>query len=176
LSLDPLSQIRLGEAGIGYWWNHDYDRAYELFSKNAELHPDEVWPGDIVATRMMQGRLDEVAELTDALADSPYRHNFVGAYAYQAVGREEEAAAARQWIIDDRGVPLAYQVAEMYAWQGNLDKAFEWLETGFETRDGGMSYLLIDTWLESLHGDPRWRPLLARMNLLEYWDAMPDRQ
>ena len=64
----------------------------------------------------------------------------------------------------------------MYAWQGNPDKAFEWLETGFETRDGGMSYLLVDLWLESLHGDSRWRPLLEKMSLLEYWDAMPDRQ
>jgi len=176
LSLDPLSQVRITEAGVGYWWSQDYERAYELFSKNAELYPDDAWPGDIVATRIMQGRLDEVEQLINALADMPYEHNFVGAYAFQALGRAEEAAAATEWIIDFRGVPLAYQVAEMYAWQGNPDKAFEWLETGFETRDAGMSYLLVDLWLESLHGDSRWRPLLEKMSLLEYWDAMPDRQ
>ncbi|NCF73091.1 MAG: hypothetical protein GWP67_06265 [Gammaproteobacteria bacterium] len=176
LSLDPLSQIRIREAGIGHWWNQDYEKANELFSKNAELYPDNAWPGDIVVTRIMQGRLGEAEELTDALADQPYLRNFIGAYVYQAVGREEEAAAATQWIIGFRGVPLSYQVAEMYAWQGNPDKAFEWLDTGFETRDGGMSYLLVDPWLESLHDDPRWRVLLTKMNLLEYWDEMRQRQ
>jgi hypothetical protein len=37
-----------------------------------------------------------------------------------------------------------------------------------------MTYLLVDPFLEPLHDDPRWRPLLRKMNLLEYWDAMPD--
>jgi len=53
--------------------------------------------------------------------------------------------------------------------------SIEWLEITYENRDGGMSSLLVDLWLESLHDDPRWRPLLEKMKLLEYWDAMPGR-
>jgi len=53
--------------------------------------------------------------------------------------------------------------------------SIEWLEISYENRDGGMSSLLVDLWLESLHDDPRWRPLLEKMKLLEYWDAMPGR-
>ncbi len=82
---------------------------------------------------------------------------------------------ARDWIIEDRGEALSYQAAEMFALVGDSDKAFEWLDTGFDYRDGGMTYLLVDPWLVSLHDDPRWRPLLEKMNLLEYWDAMPGR-
>jgi hypothetical protein len=63
----------------------------------------------------------------------------------------------------------------MYAIKGDVDHAFEWLETGYEYRDGGLTYLLQDPMLDSLHDDPRWRPLLEKMNLLEYWDAMPGR-
>jgi hypothetical protein len=53
--------------------------------------------------------------------------------------------------------------------------SIEWLKISYENRDGGMSSLLVDLWLESLHDDPRWRPLLEKMKLLEYWDAMPGR-
>ncbi len=35
--------------------------------------------------------------------------------------------------------------------------------------------LKVDHFLVSLHDDPRWRPLLEKMNLLEYWDAIPGR-
>jgi len=99
----------------------------------------------------------------------------VGAYSYFKAGRFEEATAALNWVIEERGEPISYQIAEMYALRGELDKAFEWLENGYVYRDGGLTYLLSDAYLLPLHDDPRWRPLLEKMNLLEYWDAMPGR-
>jgi len=37
-----------------------------------------------------------------------------------------------------------------------------------------VAYIIV-AYLQPLHDDPRWRPLLEKMNLLEYWDAMPGR-
>jgi len=175
LALDPLSQVRLREASVAYWWARDFERAEALARKNLELNQDEAWPGDLIVALIMQGRIAEAAEITDAI-DHPFIRNFAGAFSYQAAGREAEAAAALEYMIEARGLAFGYQYAQIYAWHGNADKAFEWLDIGFEYRDGGMTYLLVDLWLESLHDDPRWRPLLAKMNLLEYWDAMQDRQ
>jgi hypothetical protein len=66
----------------------------------------------------------------------------------------------------------AYQVAEIYAWRGETDKAFEWLERAYRQRDGGLVAVL--PWVSpvkwnpvfrSLHDDPRYSALLRKMNL-----------
>jgi TolB-like protein len=61
---------------------------------------------------------------------------------------------------------------EAYAWRGERDPAFEWLEKGFVQKDVGLAYLLGNTVFESLWDDPRWVVLLQKLNLLEHWQAM----
>ena len=177
LQYDPLSYLVIRQSGYAHMYRGEYSEAERHFRKNAALHGDDAWPGDAIGALVMQGRFEEAAAETDALGErfDPYVQNFVGAYAYAFVERRSDARRGLQYIIDERGIPLAYQVAEMYAVHGDPDKAFEWLEIAYENRDGGMTYLLVDPWIGSLHSDPRWRALLRKMNLLDYWDAMPDR-
>ena len=56
------------------------------------------------------------------------------------------------------------------------DEAFEWLERAYAQRDGGLTELLKDRFLTNLHEDTRWEPLLEKMGLLEYWQAMKERE
>ena len=67
-------------------------------------------------------------------------------------------------IARDRNL-LAYQIAEVYAWRGETDKAFEWLQISFDNRDTGTLSLLIDPLMRSLRGDPRYKNLLAKLGL-----------
>jgi hypothetical protein len=43
-----------------------------------------------------------------------------------------------------------------YAWHGDRDKAFEWLDIAIEKRSLYMTNLLINLWMAPLHDDPRW--------------------
>jgi hypothetical protein len=52
-------------------------------------------------------------------------------------------AALAELIAKDRNF-LAYQIAEVYAWRGETDKAFEWLQISLNNHDTGMLSLLID--------------------------------
>lgn len=177
LSQDPLSKVRLEHAGDIHLYARDWSRAMELYSKNESIHGRDAWPGDVLSVLMMQGRYDEVARRTDELTtwDNELVLETMSAYTLYPVGRHDEAAKGLDWVIENLGVAFSYQIAEIYVLHENPDKAFEWLETGYDSRDGGMTYLLVDPFLDSLHVDPRWRPLLEKMNLLEYWDAMPGR-
>jgi adenylate cyclase len=180
LRLDPLSHLRIREAGWSNVWLRRWDEAEKYFLKSLELYPDDTWPGNLVAVRIFQGRHQEAADMTDAITESNYPDpvfamNFVGGYSYYGAGRLKDAEAATNRVVEDSGAPVSYQLAEMYATQGNIDKAFDWLETGYDYRDGGLTYLLGSPFLISLHDDPRWRPFLEKMNLLVYWDAMPGR-
>ena len=42
------------------------------------------------------------------------------------------------------------QIADIYAWRGEADNAFIWLNTAYEQRDGGLMELLMDPLLVSL--------------------------
>lgn len=175
LARDPLSHLRMSESATGHFFARDYDRAETIFRRTFSLYPDDFWLPDLIQSLLLQDRVDEALELMESLVGFEHGYNFAGAFVFHSLGRHEDAADATQWIIDSRGIPLGYQIAEMYAWQEKPDKAFEWLDISFDNHDGGMTYLLVDPLLESLHDDPRWRSLLQRMNLLEYWDAMPGR-
>jgi len=177
VSQDPLSKVRLEYAGDAYSFAGNWDRSLEFYRKNEDVHGRDAWPGDALVPLMMQGRYDEAAERTDALTtwDNEVYFQVVSAFTLYPVGRHHEAAAGLEWVIENLGTAFSYQIAQIYTIHENPDEAFEWLETGYEIRDGGMTYLLLDPFLEPLHDDPRWRPLLEKMNLLEYWDAMPGR-
>ena len=81
------------------------------------------------------------------------------------LGHAAESEAALQLEIADNAQGGAYQIAEVYAWRGETDKAFEWLERGFDQRDGGLSFIHIDPLLASLRSDARYRALLDKMGL-----------
>ena len=174
LSQDPLSKLRLEEAAKAHMYVGDFDRALELAEKNEVVNSQDAWPGDLIGILMLRGETQEAARRTDDLGSiNESFQMIIGAYVYHAAGRRDEAAAGLEWVIDTLGLPFGYQIAEIYALQEQPDKAFEWLDISYENRDGGLTYLLVDPFIQSLHDDPRWRPLLEKMNLLEYWDAMP---
>jgi hypothetical protein len=93
-----------------------------------------------------------------------YRH-FELALAHFARGDRPAADAALAELIDkDRNV-MAYQVAEVYAWRGETDNAFEWLQISVDNHDTGLLSLLIDPLAHSLRQDIRYNALLAKVGL-----------
>ena len=62
-------------------------------------------------------------------------------------------------------VRRAYQVAEVYAWRGETDKAFEWLQISLDNHDTGLLSLLIDPLMHNLRRDSRYKALLEKIGL-----------
>jgi len=96
--------------------------------------------------------------------DERYRR-FELALAYYAHGDQPAAdAALAELIARDRNV-MAYQIAEVYAWRGETDKAFEWLQISIDNHDTGTLSLLIDPLMRGLQRDPRYNSLVAKVGL-----------
>ncbi len=76
-------------------------------------------------------------------------------------------------LVFDYGTQNPVWIAEVYSWRGQKDEAFEWLEKGFMQRSIGLPYVLGNNVFYSLTDDPRWTELLKKIDLLEYWKAMP---
>ena len=87
------------------------------------------------------------------------------ALAHYARGNRSAAdTALAELIAKDRNF-LAYQIAEVYAWRGENDKAFEWLQISLDSHDTGTLSLLIDPLMRGLHHDARYGDLLAKIGL-----------
>ena len=93
-----------------------------------------------------------------------YRH-FELALAYYVLGDRSAAdAALAELVARDRDV-MAYQIAEVYAWRNETDKAFEWLKISLDNHDTGLLSLLIDPLIRSLRSDSRYSEILAKVGL-----------
>ena len=67
---------------------------------------------------------------------------------------------AQSWALN-----AAYQIAEVLAWQGEIDRAYDWLGHAYDGHDPGLNYLKYDPMLKNLRPDPRYAALLRKMKL-----------
>ena len=87
--------------------------------------------------------------------------------AQHTLGHASESDQSLDEQIAKYGHSSAYQVAEAYAWRGEKDKAFEWLERAYAQNDGGLSFFKVDPLIANLRGDPRFAALVKKMGFAE---------
>ena len=61
----------------------------------------------------------------------------------------------------------AYQIAEVHAFRGEADLAFEWLERAYDQRDGGITEIKSDRLMHGIVDDPRYKAFLRKLKLPE---------
>jgi hypothetical protein len=72
---------------------------------------------------------------------------------------------ARQ-LIATRQQDWAFQIAEVYAFRGEIDAAWQWIDRAYRQRDGGgLMFVKIDPLLKGMREDPRYTELLRKMRL-----------
>ena len=158
IELDPLRVAAHYNLGIHAYYAGRWEEAEAAFRKALELNPQ--YPG----AHMNLGRIYLAqSKPEEALAEmqkepEPFWRGQGLALAYHAAGKKKEADAALAEYIEKYQNEVAFQIAEIYAYRGETDKAFEWLERAYKQRDGGLSIMKGDPLLRSLERDPRWPP------------------
>jgi adenylate cyclase len=116
--------------------------------------------------------LIELGKPVEALAE--YQRDSVAenrrrgaAIAYHALGRMADANTALAALERNDASGLAYSIALIHARRGEIDQAFAWLDRAYLQHDSYLPLVHRDPWFKSLHGDPRWKTFLRKMNLPE---------
>ena len=89
------------------------------------------------------------------------------AIVHHARSRTAESDAALRQLIEIGADGSAFQIAEAYAYRGNANAAFEWLERAYVQRDAGIPTVKQSALLRNIQGDLRWRPFLEKMGLAD---------
>ncbi len=87
------------------------------------------------------------------------------AMAQHSAGRPGPSQLALDTLIRKSATTSAWQIAEVYAWRGERDQAFDWIERAYQQRDAGLIYIRFDPLLANLRGDPRYRNWLQKLHL-----------
>jgi TolB-like protein/cytochrome c-type biogenesis protein CcmH/NrfG len=113
---------------------------------------------------LVQSKPEEALEEIGKERD-PYWRLPALAQALHALGRARESEIALTKYIEDYKDVGAFQIAQVYAFRGEADLAFEWLETAYDQRDGGLFLTKADPYLKLLKNDPRYAAFLKKMRL-----------
>lgn len=89
--------------------------------------------------------------------------------AYHAMGESEASDAALKKLIEMNVGRSAYQIAEAYAYRGEKDMAFAWLDRAYLQRDPGVTNLTVDPLMANIKSDPRYTAMLRKLKLPAPW-------
>jgi TolB-like protein/DNA-binding winged helix-turn-helix (wHTH) protein/cytochrome c-type biogenesis protein CcmH/NrfG len=165
VEIDPLSVVAHVSLGMHAYYAGHQDLAIDAFQKSLAISPAgpeaHYLLGLVYLARVQPPQA--LAEFEKIPAGS---ERAVGeALAYSALNRKTEADAALQKLITDYHEQAAYQIAEVYAYRGESDRAFQWLEVARSHRDAGLAAIKADPLLKNLYKDPRYAAFLQKMGL-----------
>jgi eukaryotic-like serine/threonine-protein kinase len=173
VDLDPLNLNGLENLAEAYIYTRQYPESIEQAKKLLEIDPTFANAHLLLSrTYLFVGKYDlwleeseKVARLNNdsenlALVDAAKREYPKSGYrgALKRVVALEEEQAKRIYID-----PAWH--ARQYAFLGEKDQAFAWLEKAYAEKSGFLHYLKVSPDFDSLRSDPRYASLLKRMGL-----------
>jgi tetratricopeptide (TPR) repeat protein len=165
VTLDPVSWAGHAYLGASYYAANRLDEAAESLRLAVSLNPGGYAAHYILGlTLLAQG--DAPAALA-AIEQEPwdFSRRLGMAIVKHASGDVGASDAALQEFIEKHVPGSEYQVAQLYAFRGEIDHAFDWLDQAHDNRDPGLTGMLTSPLLANLHDDPRWEPFLDKMGL-----------
>jgi serine/threonine-protein kinase len=164
---DPLRPNSYSYLGLVLLAVNRDTEAASAYRKALELDPDGSFRHSAIGRALLlQGKAEAALQEMEQEPEEGWR--LVGlSLVYHALGRRSESDAALEALKSKYAGEFAYQVAQVHAFRGEDDLAFEWLERAYDQRDGGISDIKADRLMRGLADDPRYKAFLRKLKLPE---------
>jgi tetratricopeptide (TPR) repeat protein len=163
--LDPLNALERGWLGQICLVTGRQKEAEISLKKAFELNPSLPDYREILGLLYLaQGRAQDALAEIEREPDASLRLQG-RAVVYYALGRKKESDTALSELIAKHQTDEAFQIAEVYAFRLEPDKAFQWLDQAYVQRDTGLAATKVAPLLKNLHGDQRYTAFLKKLRL-----------
>jgi TolB-like protein len=164
-ALDPLgTNSHLGVGSLLYMAGR-YDKARGELQKALELNPQAAF-AHLLLGKILIAEGKQQQALAEMEKEPTEWARLIGqVLVYHALGRERDSNTALAVLVAKYEADSAYQIAQAYAYRGESDKSFEWLERAYKQRDAGLTEIKGDPMFKNLRRDPRYTKLLQKMRL-----------
>jgi eukaryotic-like serine/threonine-protein kinase len=172
--LDPLSRSVANSATWPLLFAHPRDRLYTEGIRELETirreYPD--FPAlyvNLIPAYVAVGQVVHAASLADSVANLEGWTSLVGArgFAYARAGRTAETRRILERAeAEVKSDPSSYAtIIRVLAGLGETEQLFDWIERGIAAKNEEMTLIGVDGEFDALRSSPRFKTLLARMNL-----------
>jgi TolB-like protein/DNA-binding winged helix-turn-helix (wHTH) protein/Flp pilus assembly protein TadD len=167
IEIDPLAADAWVNLGFYLTAVNDYPAARQALERSLAITPiNDITHLALGTLDLLEGRLQDA--LAEFQKDSDEVYRLAGeAKVEHSRGQEKESQRVLDALIAKHGENSPFAIAGVYAWRGDRDKAFEWLDRAYTRRDSDIGAIKRDPLLAGLRGDPRYRALLKILNLPE---------
>jgi TolB-like protein/class 3 adenylate cyclase/Tfp pilus assembly protein PilF len=165
LELDPLNPTAYHDYGLTLHYAAQQEKAKAALRKSLELSP-ELGNTHALLSRIALAQSKPEEALSEIQKESHEGFRASGLpLAYHALGRHKESDSSLAELVAKYSKDAPYQIAATYAFRGEKDPAFEWLDRAYAGHDAGITEMKTDPLLANLRGDVRYTALLAKMHL-----------
>jgi TolB-like protein/Flp pilus assembly protein TadD len=177
---DPVSAAAHSNLGLYYIFARRWDEAIDSYNTSLTLSPGFIGAQSAIGVALLfKGDLQGALEAMQ-LDDSVF--GMIGLpLVYHALGQANESDAALAELIEKHEQGWAYNIAYVFAYRGEADRAFEWLDKAVENKDGGLSEIIGERLFDNIHDDPRWLPFLEsigkspeQLDVIEFEVTLPE--
>ena len=160
---DPVNVNALFNLGLDHRMAGRLDAAIASYRTLLSLSPGRGTAHyQISAALLLQG--DAPGALAEIEQETSEVWKMIGLpLAYHALGRKADSDAALAALIAKLEKDGPYNIAYVYAFRGEADKAFEWLDKAVEYGDPGLGEIVPETLFDKIHADPRWQAFLRKL-------------
>jgi TolB-like protein/Tfp pilus assembly protein PilF len=160
---DPVNVTTLSNLGYHQRMAGHFDAAIASFRTVLSLSPNRGGAhAQLGMALMLKG--DAPAALVEIEQEKTEVWRMIGLpLAYCALGRKSDADEALNALIAKYEKDSPYNIAYDYAFCGDADKAFEWLDKTVAYRDPGLGDIVNENLFDKIHSDPRWLPILRKI-------------
>ena len=160
---DPVNVTSLFNLGTDQRQAGRYDAAIASLRTALSLSPGQANLHDQLGLALML-KGDATAALTEIEQEKSEVWRMIALpMAYCALGRKADADAALDALIAKYAKDAPYNIAYVYAFCGDADKAFEWLDKAVTYHDGGLGGIVAENLFDKIQSDPRWLPFLRKI-------------
>jgi TolB-like protein len=180
VSRDPLCFGCVYELAVAYRLAGRYDEALEYQKRYMAMGKGGYYT--LASVYLLRGEPEQALSLTEGGLMNDFNVYATRAMALHDLGRFEESAAAMTRQIEEFGDgDFPEFIAEAYAWIGDRDAAFSWLEKTYGDNVTGIMRELMDPLWARVRGDPRRLEWLEkagfseeRLAAVEFNPVLPD--
>ena len=164
--IDPLSVDRWQNLALLLFCSGQDAEARLAWQHALDIYSGARWPNYLVGyLDLTEGKIED-ARVHFRATDEPFRLTGT-AMVEHMLGHAPESEQALDTLKTKYTAGSAFQIAAVYAWRGEKDRAFEWLDRAYDQHDAGMPRLRYDPTLATLHDDSRFAALVKKMGFLE---------
>jgi adenylate cyclase len=165
--LNPINDIQYYSLALDYSWIKKYDIAETYMQKYLLARPNSDIAHSFMAAIFLGMGKNEKALVELEKCKDPFWNLYRKCMVMYALGNKKEANSLLQSFLDEFGENSQPNIAHVYAFRGEIDNAFKWLEISYDIRDQSLLEILNYPEFENLWGDPRWNTFINKLGLPE---------